>query len=323
MHKYLSPRNYMRYFQNRAIQLASTALQPAEKYFAKKYGEQGIRKYPPVFIIGAPRTGSTIFYQTITNCWDVGYITNLECRLCRSIIVASIFSRKMFRNKAHDNYESYHGSTKGLNSPSECGQFWYRWFPTDRHFVDKDELNSSQQKEMRAVVGALITVKNRPLFFKNMNCGQRLAALSQIFPEAIFLNCVRDPLYVAQSLLETRKRVYGNYDTWWSIMPKNFSQLQSLHATEQVVAQIYNIETQINKDLKQYFPGRYIRVQYEDFCNNPERQIQDIMSFLESHGMTVSKKNQCTLDLVCNRNRIIIDLSIIDELEKHIGRYFH
>ncbi|OEU62529.1 MAG: hypothetical protein BA867_00960 [Desulfobacterales bacterium S5133MH16] len=65
--KYLNPKNYLRYFLNRSIGLASIALQPVENYFAKKYGDEEIKKYPPVFIIGAPRCGSTLLYKTLTD----------------------------------------------------------------------------------------------------------------------------------------------------------------------------------------------------------------------------------------------------------------
>ena len=323
MHKYLNPKNYLRYFLNRSIDLSSIALQPVEKYLAKKYGDEGIKKYPPVFIIGAPRTGSTIFYQVITNYWDIGYINNLECLFYRNIIFGEFLSQKIFKSKYHNNFKAYHGATNGYNSPSECGSFWYRWFPSDRHFVGVDELTELQKREMRRVVYAMIALKRKPLFFKNMNCGQRIGALSQIFPEALFIYCARNPLYTAQSLLETRKRVYGNYNTWWSIMPKEYHKLQSLRPIEQVVAQIHYIEKQINKDLEKYYSDKWIKLEYEHFTENPLQQLQAIWSFLETHGIIVNQKSDQQLDFISNKNKTTINLATITELKKYITRYFH
>lgn len=323
MYKYLNPKNYFQYFLNGFAKLASIALQPAENYLAQKHGDEGIKKYPPVFIIGAPRTGSTIFYQVITNCWDIGYINNLEYLFYRNIIFGGLLSQKIFKNKCHNNFKANHGATKGYNSPSEFGSFWYRWFPSATHFVGADELTELQKREMRRVVSAMIALKGKPLFFKNMNCGQRIGALSQIFPEALFIYCARNPLYTAQSLLETRKRVYGNYNTWWSIMPKEYHKLQSLQPIEQVVAQIYYIEKQINKDLEKYYSGKWIELKYEHFAENPLQQLQAIRSFLDTHGITVSQKSDQRLDFINNMNKITINLATITELKEHINRYFH
>lgn len=323
MHKYLNPKIYLQYFLNRFAGLASIVLQPVESYLAKKYGDEGIKKYPPVFIIGAPRTGSTIFYQVITNCWDISYINNFESIFYRNILVGVILSQNIFNNKHHNNFKSYHGATKGYNSPNEFGSFWYRWFPQDRHFVEADELTELQKREMRHVVSAMIALKKKPLFFKNMNCGQRIGVLSQIFPEALFIYCTRNPLYIAQSLLETRKRVYGNYNTWWSIMPKEYHKLQLLRPVEQVVAQIYYIEKQIKKDLEKYYSGKWIELTYEHFAENPLQQLEAIRLFLDAHGITVNQIIDQPLDFISNMNKTTINLATINELNEHINRYFH
>jgi len=323
MHKYLNPKYYLQYFLNRSVGLASIALRPLEKYLCQKYENEEIKQYPPIFIIGAPRTGSTIFYQAITNYWDIDYINNLESLLYKNIILGKLLSQKIFKSKCHNNFKSCLGATKGYNSPSECGSFWYRWFPTDRHFVGADELAESQKREMRRVVSAMIALKKKPLFFKNMNCGQRIGALSQIFPEAFFIYCTRNPLYTAQSLLETRKMVYGNYNTWWSIMPKEYHKLQLLRPAEQVVAQIYYIEKQINKDLEKYYSGKWIELKYEHFTENPLQQLQTIRSFFDTYGITVSQLINQPLDFISNMNKITINSATISELKEHISRYFH
>ena len=78
MHNYLNPKNYLRYFLNRSIGLSSIALQPLESYLAKKYGDEGIKKYPPVFIIGAPRCGSTLLYKVLTEQFKFSYFSNFR-----------------------------------------------------------------------------------------------------------------------------------------------------------------------------------------------------------------------------------------------------
>lgn len=70
--------------------------------------------HQPVFIIGAPRTGSTILYQM-----------NLNVSILTTYLVNFFFGfwlrKKLFCNKAHDSFNSNLGDTQGYNSPSECG----------------------------------------------------------------------------------------------------------------------------------------------------------------------------------------------------------
>jgi len=296
-------------------------LKPVEKALLRRHQGKA-NQNPPIFIIGAPRTGSTILYQVMTNCWDIGYINNLECSLHEIIMAASKFSKIIFKNKSHNSFTAIHGGTDGLNSPSECGAFWYRWFPINRHFVDQGELTLEQQSDMRKVVGGLTAVKEKPLLFKNMNCGQRIRAFSKIFPDAIFLYCRRDPLFVAQSLLKVRQERYGDFNKWWSIMPKEYPKIHTLDPFEQVVAQIYFIEEQIKNDLMNLYSDRYMAVSYEKFCQNPTGQLEKVRSFLAKRGVTVKLKEKYDLDFVANQNKNIMNVNTINELEKNLKNYF-
>ena len=37
---------------------------------------------PFVFVVGAPRSGTTLLTQVIAHCFDAGYICNLTARFC-------------------------------------------------------------------------------------------------------------------------------------------------------------------------------------------------------------------------------------------------
>jgi len=245
------------------------------------------QNYPLVFIIGAPRTGSTVLYQYITQYLSVAYINNFMCKWKHAMYLASIFSRMIFHDKPHNTFSSKEGRTTGWNGPSECGGFWYRWFPRGRHFVDFGEVSAAQAQEMCDVVTAISNVYKKPIVFKNMNCGQRLRALKSIFPNALFIYCKRDPVYVAQSILRTRERVYGTRKKWWSIMPKEYEELLRLDPVEQVVKQVYYIQKQIEQDRKLFSPDQFIEVWYEEFCRFPWKVIERIRSFISHDGLSV------------------------------------
>ena len=84
MKKYISPKNYIKFFIVKFFSLISPLIKIWEKKYFNLYGNQKL-KHQPIFIIGAPRTGSTIFYQTLTNQLNVLYINNFICLLNKNL----------------------------------------------------------------------------------------------------------------------------------------------------------------------------------------------------------------------------------------------
>lgn len=266
--------------------LVQGVLAPVEAFAIRRHSaEEG--GHTPIFIIGAPRTGSTILYAYMTNYLDVLYINNFMCRFNRILYLASVVSQFFFRGGQHNCFDSEHGNTRGWNSPSECGGFWYRWFPRDKHFVDSEELNNAQKMQIRDIVTTIQNTYSKPMLFKNMNCGQRLRVIKDIFPNALFIYCKRNPLFAAQSIIETRERVHKNRQAWWSIMPKEYNELLKLDYCEQVVKQIYYIQKQMEGDLCLFEKKQSIEIHYEDLCDSPKSTIEEIRNFLSQNGVSV------------------------------------
>ena len=266
MSKYLNPKNYIRFFISKFFSLVSPIIKVWEDKQIKKYASMPL-KHQPVFIIGAPRTGSTILYQTITNQLDVLYIDNLVCHFYRNIFFGFWLSNKFFGQKAHNCFDSDHGNTNGLHSPSECGAFWYRWLPKERHFINYDDITDTMVREIRDEITAAINYFDKPLVINNNNLGLRIRLLQKSFPNAKFIIADREPLWVAQSLLKARYRFFGTYEKWWSMLPENFKEIQKFNFHKQVVYQHYFINKRMYEDLKKLskrigldykisFPGR-------------------------------------------------------------------
>ncbi|WP_375170184.1 sulfotransferase [Marinobacter sp.] len=230
---------------------------------------------PPVFIIGAPRTGSTILYQALTNSHKVAYIDNKACAWHRNLRFGLWLSSLRYGEKPHNNFKAEHGSTAsfGGHAPSECGAFWYRWLPTDRHFIDDHEVTPVMVKEIRAEVMGAAHKLQRPLLFKNLNVGQRLRLIKKAFPDAKLIFVRRDPRFVVQSILKARERLGIGAGEWWSIMPPKFQELRELPEPEMCMAQVFSLEKQIEQDLK-LFPSDNVREVF--YQNMSASMIQDL-----------------------------------------------
>ena len=215
----------------------------------------------PIFIVGAPRTGSTILYQALTNYFQISYIDNLTCRLHRNLYFGFWLSRYLYCMRPHNNFTSEYGDTSkhGLHSPSECGEFWYRWLPTDRHFIDHSDIPASTVREIYEEIIAISCRFGAPVLFKNLNAGQRLRLIHRCFPNARIIHIRRNPDKVVESILKARKQFSIQPDQWWSIMPRNHQQLLNLPERDMVKAQVEHIEKQIKED-RQLFPDENYRL---------------------------------------------------------------
>jgi hypothetical protein len=260
--------------------VVSPALSLWERNKLAEFGETAPR-HQPVFMIGAPRTGSTILYQALTNYFDLLYIDNLACKWRKNLFFGFWLSSKRFGRKPHDNFSAHHGSTAdfGGHAPSECGGFWYRWLPTDRHFISEEDITPAMVREIRRELTAVTNYFDRPLIIKNLNAGQRLRLIRACFPEARIIYIRRDRRFVVESIMRARRATAAKANELWSIKPRDFHKLLGLPELEMVAAQVCAIERQIDGDL-QLFPEENVRtVYFDDFS---PALVHDLGSFINA-----------------------------------------
>jgi hypothetical protein len=253
---------------------------------------------PPVFIIGAPRTGSTLLYQVLTQRFRVGYISNLAALFYKSLYLGFRVHRRAFGDAPHGSFTSEYGRTRGWIAPSECGKFWYQWFPKEPHFVPANAWQPGKYDRLRDTMAAISQASERPFVFKNLMCGQRLQVLAKVFPEARYIFIVRDPLDTAQSILIRREMHQGGKEEWSSVKPPNYPELSRLPYPAQIVGQVYWTGRQIREDLARLPAGSSVTVRYEDFCQDITGQLDRMASFLRSGGVELQEREHAVLPRV-------------------------
>jgi len=241
----------------------------------------------PIFIIGAPRSGSTLLYQVLVEAFDVGYLSNLHCRFYGG---PWLVERWIFPRLAHPaaDYTSDHGRIQGRTAPSECGEFWYRFFPRDPQAVTS--IPTAKQQALRRAIYRLVSAAQRPFLFKNLMNSLRLPPLARALPEARFIVIYRHPLANARSLLQARKRAYGDYRPWWSARPANVDELAQLPPHQQVVEQIIAIYQGIDAARPVIGSHRFLDVQYERFCQDVPGSLQDISRFFAEQDVSLAPR---------------------------------
>lgn len=281
----------------------------------QKIEMQNEGEYHPVFIIGAPRTGSTILYQIISNELDILYIDNLIDAFYRNFLWAFKLSDKLFNAKSHNCFKSIHGNTWkcGLHAPSECGEFWYQWLPREKHFIDYKDTDSIVMQSIQTELYSVINFFDKPLLMKNLNAGQRLRLLCQVCPDAKFISVVRDKIDTANSILNSRRKSGVKEGDWWSVKPKDFENLLGLNEHEMVIRQIYYLEKQISEDIKLFPSSNYIVINYDEINENYISVVNKVKNFIG--GKIQFRTNRVKPGISGSKN--IMDNSDITLLKKY------
>jgi len=220
----------------------------------------------PIFIIGAPRSGSTILYQAMTNALDVLYIDNIAARFYFDLSLGLWLSRLMYRDRPHNNFLARRGDTAafGGHAPNECGIFWYQWLPKDRHFVDRGTVPQRYVDQIRFAIEFPSRRFRRPLLFKNLNAGQRLRLIHEALPDARIIFISRDFEATVNSILRSRRAVGTPANEMWSILPRHHKDLTLLPEDKMCREQVRRIEAQIEEDLQLFKADQVYRLRLED-----------------------------------------------------------
>jgi len=238
--------------------------------------------HPPiVLIIGSPRSGSTLLYQVLSGHLPVSYPTNLTELFPRSPITASMRFGGLTRAKR--SYRSYYGNTPTLGSPNDGFSLWNRWLGSDRYRVP-DEMPAETAADMRSFFSAWGAAFEGPFLNKNNRNTAAVRLLAAQLPTARFIVTRRDPVFVAQSLLEAREAVQGDRAVGWGLAAED--SMAGDHLAE-VADQVLRIESMLAAQLARVDSTRVLEVGYSEVCADPGGVVSRVADWLglEPHAL--------------------------------------
>ena len=245
-----------------------------------QFSTPAVIEHPPVFIIGAPRCGSTLLSQLLVHSLDVGYFSNLHAQLYGSPTLANHL-RILCPLRYRSDFESHHGVTKGLDAPSENAEYWYRFFRRKPAYVPLAEMPAAAGEAFRRSMMRFVAQAQRPVIIKNLYAVLRLEVLMHFLPTARFIVLRRNVFDNAVSLLAGRLKEFGTYERWWSVEPPNFESFQSEPPEIQVVKQIEAVHQLIDIAVNTSgCEGRFLHLNYEDLCESPRLILESVQNFI-------------------------------------------
>lgn len=246
-------------------------------------------RHAPVFIMGCPRSGSTLVTQDIAMRGTTAYPTNLMSRFYGDPWVGALAHRvlfdldqrgEVFPVRPEPVAASDLGKTLGADAPHE---FWYWWrryfhFEHDHGFVPK--VSREMRERFRSDLAGMTTVFEKPMVFKAMIMNWNIPLLHEIVPEALFIVLERDLEANACSLLKARDQFYGDRNEWWAFRPPEIDQLLGLDPLEQVFAQVKLTNDAVRLGASILPQRQVLHWKYKDFCEGPARHHAQLMERL-------------------------------------------
>lgn len=250
-------------------------------------GEYELR-YSPTFIIGPPRSGTTLVRQLVAWAIPTSYFTNFTRASWDTlgyplpIMTARVVKLLGLTNHAA-SFESEYGFTTGIGRPVEGGDIWNYFFQTYNAPVEPEQLAPERQRLIYQAVAGTERIFDLPFVNKTVDLSVRIRALAKIFPSALFIQVVREPLDVAQSLYKARLYDYPDRE-FFSTRPRECEDLGNKSIVEQVCMQVYYIEKNIAFERSVVGPDRFLTVSYQAICEKPGRELERIAEFMNKYG---------------------------------------
>ncbi|MBW2123994.1 MAG: sulfotransferase [Deltaproteobacteria bacterium] len=243
----------------------------------------------PIFIIGVERSGTTLLYSLLANHPDLYWLSRLDSAIPGCPLFSSVIRRLVAFGMSRAIYVAIPGTisrSQGLMPPSECLPYWRRIFgwgtednyliPDDR-FIEKhvtDDMRKHLYRDLR--IRTNFSGKKRMLF-KQPGLSLRTRFINDVFPDAIFLHVIRDPVANWLSLVGAKK---SSRERFWGIKIPGWQQLLQEPIEVQAALQIQKTLEFIEYDVQEANAiGRYIQVRYESLINHPQRTLNDCVRF--------------------------------------------
>lgn len=232
---------------------------------------------PIIFIFGLPRSGTTLMAQLIAYSQDVGYIDNLAARFWLAPVHGIRLSKSVLAHAEKVSYQSEYARTSGAADIHEFGYFWRYWLKKE---TVADNARAKEREDRIDWTGLKKTLANmqrefaRPMLFKNMFGAYHLKRLYQTLGKVLYVYIQRDPLDVAVSILDARRKHYSDPNNWWSNIPVEYDELKDLDYWEQIAGQTFYLNRFYSREINLYAPENTVKVDYEELCLNPSAILE-------------------------------------------------
>jgi hypothetical protein len=247
------------------------ALAPMEQRLVAE--REAATKRPLIFVCGAPRSGTTVVYQTLVSHLPVGYFSNLTALFPRSPLAAQrLLGRFLTRPPAA--YHSFYGRTQGLAGTNDALFLWDRWLGEDRAAAPAN-IDEKRRAAMRSFFAACGEVLGQPLVNKNNSLNLSAHLVAEILPEARFICLTRDRRQLARSLYRARNDIHGSHSAAYGVAQPGCDS-NARDPVRAVCDQTEFYEAANERQRRRLGDDRFWIISYEQFCQDPASLVHRV-----------------------------------------------
>jgi len=257
---------------------------------------------PPLFVVGNPRSGTTLFMQFLAGTGGFAVPSNLLSRFYYAPYIGAKIQQLLtdcrfdYKNELIDlkmtaDYSSNLGKTVGILAPSEFYHFWRRFLPNyDPEYLTETRCKLVDRNGLQKGVAAIEHVFAKPFATKAVIIQYNLEMLNEIFSNSLILFLERCHIFIMQSILLARESFYENRNIWWSVKPKEYEMLKNMDIYHQIAGQVYYTEKSIKSSFCNIPEQNTIVVKYDELCNDPSSVYSKLMAKYHTLGVELDGK---------------------------------
>ncbi|MEM7533262.1 MAG: sulfotransferase [Chloroflexota bacterium] len=241
----------------------------------------------PIFIVGAGRSGSTIFHQGLALHPHISWLT----RILNKYPSKPHLNQRVLNALDTPLIGAWFKQSDRLGG-GECYPFWDTYYPGFGRPVRDlvaDDVTPGIQKKLHHVLSQTMT-PNRPTLMTKITGWPRLSFLYTLFPDARFVHIVRDGRAVAHSLTKVDfwEGWHGPENWRWGKLSPAHETLWEEHNQSFIALAGINwlilMERmqQARKQLDVVGAGsQFLEFKYETLCSEPMDTMKMVLDFCE------------------------------------------
>ena len=235
----------------------------------------------PIFIIGAGRSGSTIFHQVFAKHPHVVWLSGVCNKYPAQPEVNRYFMQLI-------DFPWLGSLLQRRIMPGECYPFWehhIKGFSAPFRDLTAIDATERSKERIQSILAKMTTRKRHRLLIK-ITGWSRLSFLQVIFPDAKFIHVVRDGRAVANSLLNVRfwRGWQGPYNWRWGPLTPELESEWCKHDMSFVAlaALQWRILVDSVEQARVAVPtADFLQVKYEEFCASPIPILKKVVAFCD------------------------------------------
>jgi hypothetical protein len=264
----------------------------------------GITVDRPIFLVGLPRSGTTVLQDIMCSHPDVAFITNAMNSNRRSFWAVEALRKRLDLDFTGERFLD-DGVMIGPGTANEGHGFLLDWIGHDPWSVDSiayepGRLTPQARARAHEVIRKVIWChggEQRRFFMKNPGLVTHLQFLRDLFPDARIIHVVRDPRMVANSLIKLYQR-HRDQETYvrarlgqpingrkpfvpYPRVPGLKSYIEQYGPESiQTTARVWNDAITALNEVRDQLPC-FCELRHEDLVANPGEEMAKLFSFCE------------------------------------------